>query len=81
MNTSSLNDIDGDDDDDDDDHNTMDTTSKNNIADEESTISIAADEELSLMDDASDVDSILAMAQRLDDASAISDPSFIEGVS
>ena len=38
------------------------------------------DEETTIIDDASDVDSILAMARRLDDASAISDPSFIEGV-
>ena len=38
------------------------------------------DEESTIIDDASDVDSILAMARRLDDASAISDPSFIEGV-
>ncbi len=32
-------------------------------------------------DDASDLDSILAMARRLDDASVLSDPSFIEGTS
>ena len=48
--------------------------------DDDDVMSDEANDEVSTVD-GSDADSILAMARRLDDASVLSDPSFIEGTS